>query len=216
MNRRILLALVLVLGVVAVWRLLRSPAAPPGKAARVNEPAPASGARAAAPSTSPAAAPAAPRTTEAARAERERMLRAIAAAQRRPAAPPPSPAATPRNAPPAEPAPALDKDYVRSRVREIVPLVRECYERALERDPSTSGRIVVEFTIVGAPGVGGLVGESRVRDEGTTIRDPEMRECLQENMYAARFEAPAAGGTVTVTYPFAFANDAPDDGGRHD
>jgi RNA polymerase sigma-70 factor (ECF subfamily) len=103
---------------------------------------------------------------------------------------------------------SLDKEYVRQQMREILPLVKECYEQALARNPGSlpamDGKLMVAFTIVADPSVGGLVSESRVLDEKSTIADKEMRECVQETMYAAKFGAPAEGGEVHVEYPFLF------------
>ena len=108
------------------------------------------------------------------------------------------------------PAPALpeavtiDKQYVRSAVREIVPLIQECYEEGMLRDPTIEGTVAVDFTIEGEPGVGAVVGESVVDNERSTITDPEVRECIQETMHALSLDPPSTGGTVQVRYPFTF------------
>jgi hypothetical protein len=144
--------------------------------------------------------------------ERQRMLDQLAAVHR----PTPLPLA-PSGPAPSAPADegSLDKEYVRTGVRELIGLVKECYDQGLARRPDLAGRLIVEFTIVGEPGIGGLVTTSTIADEGSTISDPGMRECVQETLYGARFPAPAGGGEVKVHYPFAFST-APDepDGGR--
>jgi hypothetical protein len=96
----------------------------------------------------------------------------------------------------------LDKDYVQEQMRELLPLIKECFENALVRLPNLSGKIVVDFTIVGDPNVGGLVGDSEVVDAKSTIADAELRECIQETMYAAKFPPPEEGGEVHIQYPF--------------
>jgi RNA polymerase sigma-70 factor (ECF subfamily) len=102
----------------------------------------------------------------------------------------------------------LDKDYIRQQVRELQGLLTECYEQALGRgNPNLAGKIVVRFTIVAEPGIGGLVSDSSIDDENTSIADAEMRQCVQETMYAAQFRAPDGGGEVRVSYPFAFQPD---------
>jgi hypothetical protein len=98
----------------------------------------------------------------------------------------------------------IDREYIREQVRILLPQMTECYSNALQRDPKIEGRIMVDFSIVGDPSVGGLVGESKVKAEDTTISDAEMRECVQETMYAAQFKPPSAGGEVRVSYPFIF------------
>ena len=68
---------------------------------------------------------------------------------------------------------------------------------------------MVDFSIVGDPSVGGLVGDSHINGAQSDILDHEMSECVQETMYAAQFKAPANGGEVEVSYPFVFRQDDP-------
>ncbi len=83
-------------------------------------------------------------------------------------------------------------------------MVKECYERALRTQPALAGKLVVRYSIVGDPSVGGLVGESNIVGDKSTITDLDLRECVQESMYAARFPPPTSGGEVQVEYPFTF------------
>ncbi|HUS64979.1 MAG TPA: AgmX/PglI C-terminal domain-containing protein, partial [Kofleriaceae bacterium] len=110
-----------------------------------------------------------------------------------------------RPAAPALPAADLDKDVIRSSVRALLPMIQECYEEGLERAPSLQGDIVVHFTIDGEPEVGGVIGESSIVTESTTLVDPQVLECVQETMYGIEIEPPSGGGVVEVTYPFRFS-----------
>ena len=130
----------------------------------------------------------------------DRLRREIELARRRRQNPTGSTADARRDAPPG----VLEKEYIRARIREIVPLVKECYEEALGRDPDLAGKIVVVFRIAGEPGVGGVVESSEFIESDSTITDADMVECVLESMYAAEFVAPAGGGVVYVTYPFLF------------
>jgi hypothetical protein len=102
----------------------------------------------------------------------------------------------------------LDKEYIRAAIKNIQPLLRECYENALLVHPELAGKIEVEFMITGEPDVGGMVESSSVM-ETSTIADPDLRECIQETMYALELPAPPAGGSVMVHYPFLFSSDGP-------
>lgn len=84
-----------------------------------------------------------------------------------------SSASTPAPALPADG--DLDKEYIRTAVRELLPMVAECYEEGLERDPMLSGSVIVDFTIEGEPGVGGVVGESAVDGTASTARSAGSR-----------------------------------------
>jgi len=144
-------------------------------------------------------------------AGREELLRQIRALRARRAAP-----ATASSTGSATPSPALPddlvmkKEYIRASVRDLIPLLVECYEEGLERDPKLAGSVVVRFTIEGEPAVGGVIGESSINAEESTLPDPAVRECIQETMFAIEIEPPADGETVTVNYPFVFRPAAPE------
>ncbi len=117
-----------------------------------------------------------------------------------------APTATPTPAP-ALPESTIDKDYIRRSVRELLPLLQECYEHGLERDSKLAGTVVVDFTIEGEPGVGAVIGHSAIDDAASSLSDVATRECIQETMYALEIDPPPGGGVVTVHYPFAFSSD---------
>jgi len=137
---------------------------------------------------------------------RATLLASIREAQTRKAAASSGPSgSTGSPPPPALPGVDMDKEYIRGAVREIIPLLTDCYEQGLERDPKLAGNVVVEFTIEGEPGVGGVIGTSAIDPKESSLGDANVRECIQETMYAIRIDPPASGGTVMVRYPFAFA-----------
>lgn len=104
---------------------------------------------------------------------------------------------------PVEP-PKLDEEYIRESVRDLIPVIRECYENALEDEPELGGKLVMKFEILGDEEVGGVVDEVEIDAEQSTIGDADMRECMRESMYTLELPAPDAGGHVFVTYPFVF------------
>ena len=106
----------------------------------------------------------------------------------------------------------LDREYIRDAVQGLLPLLTECYQAGLERDPALAGTVVVDFTIEGEPEVGGVVGESTIQK--SSLDDPAVLECIQETMYALEIDPPTGGGVVQVSYPFKFA--ASDDGEPED
>jgi hypothetical protein len=144
-------------------------------------------------------------------AKRAALLELIRSAHEHRAAPPASAASTTSGTSAATAAPALpgvdlDKEYIQAAVREIAPLLRECYESGLSRDPSISGKIVVDFTIEGEPDVGGVIGDSAIDADKSSLTDPGVRECVKETMYALQIDPPPMGGVVRVAYPFVFAS----------
>lgn len=109
----------------------------------------------------------------------------------------------------AAPADTLDATYIQARIREdLVPIAQECYESALEDDPKLGGKLVMNFSIVGDPSVGGVVDEADA-DPTSEITQPDLLECMKESMLSLSFPPPEDGGTVSVTYPFVFSADGP-------
>lgn len=102
----------------------------------------------------------------------------------------------------------LDPQYIRDAIRDLQPLLRECYELALEDARSSGretleGRLVTRFVIGGEPDVGGVIEESSVMDE-SDLRHPLLEECFTETLFTVELPAPEEGGRVTVHYPFVF------------
>jgi hypothetical protein len=95
--------------------------------------------------------------------------------------------------------------YVREPLREIRPLLRGCYQRALREDQTLSGVVRVKFSIVADEDHGGLIESSEILESGTSEAIQAMGECLRETMYALRFEKPTGAGRITVVYPMVFS-----------
>ena len=131
-------------------------------------------------------------------------------------APPPEPNPNAAFAPsiPKEKKGKLDKEYIRERIREdFIPLAKECFDGALEKDPELGGKLVFEFVIVGDEAVGGIVESAKVLDS-STLQEQELEYCFEQSLLSLSFEPPEAGGSVTVTYPFLLqAGDSKDPGG---
>jgi hypothetical protein len=118
-----------------------------------------------------------------------------------------------------EAAGSLDKDYIKGRVKDLVPLIKECYELARAQQPELSGRMVVEFKISGVPGLGGVVDRAEVMRNGPTPDggmppSATLDECMKATVESLTFDPPKGGGTVTVHYPFVFATSDADGGAQ--
>ncbi len=156
-----------------------------------------------------AAAPAAPRRRpseaerEAARVVHEAIRQARERARH---APTPAPGATGATASANAPgeATALDRDYVRAAMREVLPLLSECYMLALAEQPGLAGELVADFTIEGEPEVGGVIADVTIAPE-SGLDNATMNECVRETVYTLQLPAPQAGGTLSVRYPVRFA-----------
>ena len=106
----------------------------------------------------------------------------------------------------------LPAEYIREAVREIIPLLKECYHMELEERGDISGKVVLGFDLVADDEHGGLVEEASILESELSkeISD-SFAECLRESVYALRLDAPKWGGRHTVRYPLFFSAIGHDD-----
>lgn len=76
--------------------------------------------------------------------------------------------------------------------------IRHCYEQLLQRSPSASGKIAVEFVVA----LGGNVSSVKVTE--ASLNDSVMRGCVTGKIQRWDFPKPRGGQPVTVNYPFVF------------
>ena len=91
----------------------------------------------------------------------------------------------------------LDPAMVAKEVRTRLGAIKACYERALKRNPTLSGKVVIHWTITQAGTVSGVDVES------DTLGDAEVASCIKALVARWRFPAPS-GGSVDVSFPFVF------------
>jgi hypothetical protein len=99
----------------------------------------------------------------------------------------------------------IDGKYIEQRIREdFVPLARQCYADALERNPklveATDATIDIELVVVGDPKVGGVVDQAKLGPK-TNVEDPELQTCVRESVMSVSFAAPPEGSPLTVRFP---------------
>jgi TonB family protein len=92
---------------------------------------------------------------------------------------------------------SLDKEVIRRIVRHHLNEVKYCYELELARAPGLTGRLVVQFAI--SPG--GQVITSAL--QSSTMANARVENCTVQAVRRWSFPAPAGGGLVIVSYPFA-------------
>jgi hypothetical protein len=93
----------------------------------------------------------------------------------------------------------LDRSEIQKVVNAHLYQVQGCYERQLAKDPSLSGKISYEWVVDGGGGV------SNVRIGRSSVHSVEVTSCIQSAIAGWKFPSPV-GGSVTVTYPFAFSS----------
>jgi TonB family protein len=93
---------------------------------------------------------------------------------------------------------SLDPSAIGKVVRRRVKAIKTCYEKQLKRNPNLSGKVKVQFTILGS----GRVGEVRALEN--TMGETAVAQCVVSRVKRWRFPKPD-GGSVTVAFPFVFS-----------
>ena len=68
----------------------------------------------------------------------------------------------------------------------LLPMVVDCYKQARLSRPALAGTLVVNFTIEGEPGIGGVVTQSAIDPEKSEIKDSDLGKCVEETTFALR------------------------------
>ena len=143
-------------------------------------------------------------------AKRTAMLAAIASAREarahRTVAPTPTPATptTPTTKGTDSTATTLDiidnsgdtSDWAKRAVGTLNKLLGQCYDLGRAEDANLAGTIVIRFTLVGEPDVGGLLERVEIVDADTTISQRTLRDCFTQQLYALELDPPPDGVTV--------------------
>jgi hypothetical protein len=122
-----------------------------------------------------------------------------------------APASTAPTAAPRLPALDLTPADIRTSVREVAPLLAECFEEALPRLHVHGTKVVAVMQVSGEPDVGTLIDSVELSADDHGLDDPGFRECMHETMMAVALPPMPEGGALEIHYPFVFSDDAADD-----
>ncbi len=92
---------------------------------------------------------------------------------------------------------SLQKEDVEHTLERHLPYFRDCYEKALGKDPKLRGIIQMEWTI------GGDGRVTDVQQAASDIKEASLAKCITEELNRITFPRPR-GGEVHVVYPLVF------------
>ncbi|MCA9554972.1 MAG: TonB family protein, partial [Myxococcales bacterium] len=93
---------------------------------------------------------------------------------------------------------SLSKDAIQAVIKRAAPRFRRAYERALQRNPTLAGKVVLQITV----GPDGKVVDVQLKS--TTLGDKDLGEALMKVARTLRFPKPAGGGKIVISYPLVF------------
>ncbi|MFP2912909.1 AgmX/PglI C-terminal domain-containing protein, partial [Pyxidicoccus sp. 3LFB2] len=91
----------------------------------------------------------------------------------------------------------VDREAVARVINSHLNEVHGCYERALLKNPSLAGKVVLEWTI----GAAGRVVAAKTKS--STLSNAAVEACILSSLKTWTFPSPK-GGVVIITYPFLF------------
>jgi hypothetical protein len=90
----------------------------------------------------------------------------------------------------------LDPGIIAGEIRRRLGAVRACYEAALKRNPSLSGKLVLRFAV-------SMIGKvTSLEIDTDTLNDPEVIACIKARAFSWRF--PPSAEPIEFSYPFVF------------
>jgi TonB family protein len=92
---------------------------------------------------------------------------------------------------------SIDREAVARVVNSHLQAVRACYETALLKSATLSGKVVLEWTI----NTSGTVVQARTKS--SSLRSLDVEACILRTLKSWAFPQ-AKGGVVIVSYPFLF------------
>jgi hypothetical protein len=187
----------------------------------LRRPVPTAAAPSAAPATAatsaPAAAPAPAKpiahvTKLASPDERKQMADRIATAQSarasggHAATHAPAPPRLPDNLPDDGEDTPITKTEIRAAMREVIPIIKECYEAAIPTLPSPDITVTAKMTLSGDPDVGTLIDAGEILDDQGKPLPAKFDDCLRSTFQTLALPPLAEGDKLEVHYPFRFAH----------
>jgi hypothetical protein len=116
-------------------------------------------------------------------------------------------------APSLPPAATLDPDNpegtkttIRTAMREVIPLLSDCYVKAIPSLKTDETKVMAKLTLTGDPDIGTLIDAHEVRDGDGNPLPPAFDDCLRDTMQNIALPPLEGGGTLEVHYPFVFSH----------
>jgi hypothetical protein len=104
--------------------------------------------------------------------------------------------------PPVQNGDGLTREEIQRVLKRVMPQIKYCYEKELNREPTLEGKLTSSWTITKDGSVSGA------QLSATTMQKTggdQVGTCVTRVLSRLQFPAPRGGGQVVVTYPFVFS-----------
>jgi hypothetical protein len=116
----------------------------------------------------------------------------------------PTPPRLPENLPSDEP--AISKTELRAAMREVIPMLTECYS-ASSADLPTNLEITAKLDLTGDPDIGTIIDAHQLFDKDNKPLPAKFDDCLRSTFQTLALPPLSEGDKIEVHYPFAFSRD---------
>jgi hypothetical protein len=96
----------------------------------------------------------------------------------------------------------LTREEIQRVLKRVMPQIKYCYEKELNREPTLEGKLTTAWTIT----KDGTVSGAQL--SATTMQKTggdQVGSCVTRILGRLQFPSPRGGGQVVVTYPFVFS-----------
>jgi len=95
---------------------------------------------------------------------------------------------------------SIDREAVRRTVRSALSAFKSCYDREYKTNTRLEGKVVISWEIHEK----GVAKNAKIVTEKSTLRNPNVENCVKARMLTLRFPEPPTGTVAEVVYPFLF------------
>ncbi len=98
---------------------------------------------------------------------------------------------------------------MRYAIRDVTPLLLECYGEAFDRLAHKDGTLEVKLSLVGEPTQPTLVDRVELGGDAHLVNDAAFVECMRETLYTIEMPAMPGAETWNVNYPLTMPGSKP-------
>jgi len=108
----------------------------------------------------------------------------------------------------------MDKDVIRSAMREVVPFLTDCYGDARATTLKADHlEVRAHFTLTGDPDIGTVIDAKQLVETNHQTLPATFDDCVRSTIQTLELPPLGDGDTVEVDYPFVFSDGPPDGSG---
>ena len=103
--------------------------------------------------------------------------------------------------------PKITKTALKAAMREVIPMLAECYDAARPTLEGSRLELVAEITLSGDPDIGTIIDTKALADNAGKALPAKFDDCLRTTFMTLALPPLTEGDKIEVRYPFVFSHD---------